>query len=304
MTAVYDDLALLSLVIEAGSFTKASMISGITKSRLSRRIEDLEKRLAVQLIDRTSRRFEPTPIGMELARHGEIIRGEGDAAIQVARDSLNEPRGSLRIACPGALSTMIVGPFCCEFALRYPLVKVTLDASDGTKSPSIDGYDIILIGATRDLPNSETIARRIMRAEYELVATPEWIANHAPISSPEDLMDQSAVGWWDEAITPKWHLASTTGEQREITIRPRLVTNNLLVARDAALTGLGMTRLPKVMCGNDIRAGRLTRVLDHWFPPRVSIYAVYKSPRSLLLAGRKFLEELTFHLDKWIETVE
>ena len=143
-----------------------------------------------------------------------------------------------------------------------------------------------------------------MRAEYELVATPEWIANHAPISSPEDLMDQSAVGWWDEAITPKWHLASTTGEHREITVRPRLVTNNLLVARDAALTGLGMTRLPKVMCDNHIRAGRLRRVLDHWFPPRVSIYAVYKSPRSLLLAGRKFLEELTFHLDKWIETVE
>ena len=87
-----------------------------------------------------------------------------------------------------------------------------------------------------------------------------------------DLMDQSAVGWWDEAITPKWHLASTTGEHREITVRPRLVTNNLLVARDAALTGLGMTRLPKVMCDNHIRAGRLTRVLDELvLPPRVSV---------------------------------
>ena len=79
MTAVYDDLALLSLVIEAGSFTKASMIANY-QIALSRRIEDLEKRLAVQLIDRTSRRFEPTPIGMELAWRGEIIRGEGDAA--------------------------------------------------------------------------------------------------------------------------------------------------------------------------------------------------------------------------------
>ncbi|MGV6875961.1 LysR substrate-binding domain-containing protein [Pseudochelatococcus sp. B33] len=296
---MHDDLALLSLVIDAGGFSRASAHAGIPKSRLSRRIDELEKRLAVRLIDRSSRHFTPTPIGLELARRGEIIRAEGENALRIIQESLSKPTGALRIASPALITEQVIADFCVDFSVRNPLVTITLDTTDGSKPAAMDAYDIALIASRGELPDTDMIARRLKQSEYALVASDAWLQAVPPIREPADLIGLPAIGWWEEERTSIWRLVSHAGEVAEINVRTRMITNNLMVARKAALGGLGMTRLPVTQCASDLESGRLRHVLRGWRPPTISIHAIYRTRRSLQLAGRIFLDELSQHLQTY-----
>jgi DNA-binding transcriptional LysR family regulator len=293
---MHDDLALLSLVIEAGSFTLASNRSGIPKSRLSRRVDELEKRLGVRLIDRSSRHFTATPIGIELARRGDAIRAEGDQALQIVQESLSKPTGALRIACPSSMAERVVAGFCIEFSIRYPLVTVTLDATDGTKPSSMESYDIAIIASGHDLADADMIARRIRSAEYVLVAAPPWLDRVPKIYEPADLTDLDAIDWWTGERHARLRLVSDAGEEADVRVRARFITNSLSIAYKAALQGLGMARIPLTICSEDLRSGQLRHVLSGWRPRTVSLHAIYRSRHSLQLAGRLFLDELMQHL--------
>lgn len=289
---MHDDLALLSQVIEAGGYTRASIRTGIPKSRLSRRIEELERRLAVRLIDRSSRHFTPTPIGLDLARRGELIRAEGENALRIIQESLANPTGALRIASPTLLTEVMIADFCIGFTRRNPQVVITLDTTDGTKPPNMDAYDIAVIASRQELPDTDMIARSLQQTEYALVASPDWLATAPPIDTPGDLVDLPGIGWLDEDRTAAWQLVSNRGEVVDVDVRIQMVTNNLKIVHKAARAGLGMARLPLSLCGEDLATGQLRRVLAGWRPPTISIHAIYRTRRSLQLAGRIFLDEL------------
>ncbi|GGE23449.1 transcriptional regulator, LysR family [Gemmobacter megaterium] len=293
---MHDDLALLSQVIEAGGFSRASTRTGIPKSRLSRRIEELERRLAVRLIDRSSRHFTPTPIGLDLARRGEVIRAEGENALRIIQESLSKPTGALRIASPALLTETMIADFCIGFSKRNPQVVITLDTTDGTKPQNMDAYDIALIASRQELPDTDMIARILQRTEYALVASPDWMAEAPALHTPNDLIDQPCIGWLDEERRSVWGLVSDRGEVAEIGVRTAMVTNNLKIVHKAAVAGLGMARLPLSLVMEDLATGRLRRVLPGWRPPTFSIHAIYRTRRSLQLAGRIFLDELAQHL--------
>lgn len=298
-TALHGDLALLSLVIEAGGFARASLASGMTKSRISRRIAQLENQLGMRLVDRSSRRFSPTPIGLELAHHGDSIRQESEAALQLAHYALQKPRGRLRVACPGALTTLVVGSFCVEFARRNPDVLITIDTMDGARFPAHEGYDIILHITRNELPASEMIARRLVDIRYEIVASPEWIESCGPITTVADLAGRAAIGWWNEPTRTKWLVETSDETEMELPVVARLITNNMLIARDAALRGVGMARLPVRLTGEMKRKGQLQVVLPGCQPRDVTVYAMYRNKKSLLVAGRLFLDELSQRLKSW-----
>lgn len=293
---MHSDLVLLSQVIDAGGFTRASIRTGIPKSRLSRRVEELERRLGVRLIDRSSRHFTPTPIGLDLARRGEIIHAEGEYALRVVQESLSKPTGSLRIASPAILTENVIADFCVAFSHRNPHVVITLDTTDGNKPTNMDAYDIALIASWQELPDSDMIARRMRSSDYALVASPSWIDAFPPLTEPNDLNDLPVIGWLEEERRPLWRVISDDGEVAEISVRTRMVTNNLKVAHKAALGGLGMTRLPRTQCKADLAAGRLRNALPGWRPPTISFHAIYRTRHSLQLAGRVFLDELLLEL--------
>ncbi len=304
MASLHGDLALLSLVIEAGGFARASLASGMTKSRISRRIAQLENQLGMRLVDRSSRRFNPTPIGLELARHGASIRQESEAALQLAHYALRKPRGRLRVACPGGLTTLVVGSFCVDFARRNPDVLITIDTMDGARFPANDGYDIILQITRNELPASEMIARRLVDISYEIVAAPEWIEAGGPITGVADLSGRSAIGWWNEPTQTKWLVETPQQVEVELPVVARLVTNNMLIAREAAIRGLGMARLPVRLTGEMKQQGLLRVVLPGCKPRDVTVYAMYRNKKSLLVAGRLFLDELSRRLKIWAASDE
>jgi DNA-binding transcriptional LysR family regulator len=292
MRSVGDDLALLSQVIDAGGVTAASRATGISKSRLSRRIQALEAHLGLELIHRSSRRFQVTEIGLQLYRHGAAIRAEGDAAVTSVQEVLTEPRGPLRVACPVVLAELAIGRLAAEFAATYPLVQLTFNVISGLPDPLPEYYDMVIRPSPTGLPSSETVARQLMATPYELVAAPRWLAGAKRPRRPADLAGRDGIGWWQIGDAPHWRLNAADGTPAEIVIRPRFLTNNLAVARIAALAGLGMARLPEPICARDLAAGRLRRVLADFAPPPMTVYATYSSRRSLSVAGQRFLNTL------------
>jgi DNA-binding transcriptional LysR family regulator len=288
-----DDFLLLAEVIEAGGFTAASRRTGIPKSRLSRRIAQLEHELGVLLLHRGARRFQVTDLGRQLYGHGVSIRAELEAARILARDSLKEPSGTLRIACPTMLATAVVGRVAAEFAAAHEKLRVTLHTVTGIAEPLAEQYDLIIQPSTGPLADSGAVARQIIVAPYALVATPDLIARAGHPKGLAKLDGLDGIGWAVDANLPRWRLLGPDREETEISVRIRFSTDNLLVVRQAAMAGAGIARLPLGMCRDEIASGALAIVAPDWAPPPMTIYALFPSRKAVTSAGRLFVDALT-----------
>jgi DNA-binding transcriptional LysR family regulator len=293
LAGVFDDLMALVAVVEAGGFNAASSRFDIPVSRLSRRVAALEKKMGVSLLMRTARRFKVTEIGQRTYEHGLAIRAEMQNTMAGARASLDEPGGHLRISCPMALGTSIVGPLAIEFMTRHPRVSITLESTDGQLVAFSDPVDLMIQPSKEPLRDSSLVARKLVEARYLLVAAPAVAAALHAVSEAPDWPTIPAIGWTFFAPQAgRWQLQHADGAELEIPVQTRFTSDNLLLVRQAALAGMGVAQLPPVLCAADIRAGHLSVVAPGWSPPAVSIYAIYPSRRVLTLAGRSFVDAL------------
>ena len=288
-----DDLALLADVIEAGSFTLASRLTGMSKSLLSRRIQDLEAELRLRLIERTTRSFRVTDAGQRVYRHGLAVRDATQAVNKLADDLAREPAGVLRVACPVSLADLVIGDIAVRFVARHPSVQLTFDVDNGLSPKAGQPYDIWFTASTGKLPNSEMIARRLMLTPYVLVATRGWMEQAKATDMLGDVQGKSGIGWWQDTLEPHWGVVDADGERHDLMVHPKMLTNNLAIAKRAALAGIGVARLPLAMCRDELADGTLCRVLPSFEIDPIAIYVTYPSRDSLTSAGRSFLAMLS-----------
>jgi DNA-binding transcriptional LysR family regulator len=285
-----DDLILLSQVADAGSFSAAARVTGIQKARLSRRIAMLESALGVRLIERTTRSFRVTDVGEQLRTVGSSMLEQAELARSLVNNVSTTPSGVLSIACPVVLAELFISTAAVSFAKAYPDVRVTFDVVTYDEETQIGRYDIILLPAMDGrLRDSTTVTRRVMLTPFEVVATPQWIEEAGHPSSMADLEGKTGIGWWNGEMGSHWTLQNEAGETANINVVPSFVTNNLVVARVAALNGLGMARLPRVLCMEAMEVGLLQRVVPDISLAPITVYVGYPSRRSLTAAGRAFL---------------
>jgi DNA-binding transcriptional LysR family regulator len=298
LAGVFDDLMALVAVVEAGGFNAASSRFDIPVSRLSRRVAALEKKMGVSLLMRNARRFKVTEVGMRTFQHGLGIRAAMQNTMTDAREGLDEPIGHLRVSCPIALGTSIVGPTAIEFVRKYARVSVTLVSTDGRPTAFSDPVDVLIQPSMEPLRDSSLVARKLVEARYLLVAAPGVTAVLPEIPASPDSAALPVIGWTFAPQSNRLPLLRATGEITEIPVEIRFSSDNLNLIREAALAGIGIAQLPPVLCDADIRAGRLCVVAPGWSPPTVSIYAIYPSRRVLTLAGRYFVDALSESLAK------
>lgn len=292
---IVDDLLLLTEIVNAGSLTAASRKTGISKSTLSRRLDDLEKALGVRLVHRSPQRFSATELGQELCEHGLKIQDELSNALALVEGRTRTPAGTLQIACPAVLTEMMVADFAVSFAKQYPGVRLILDTSSGSFQARMDHYDIAIQPARETLADSELVRRKLTETPYVLVGAPS-LFDGIDLRGPASLKDCAGIGWAADNFGSRWKLFDAKGDAEEIDVRLTFSANNLNVVRRAALGGLGLARLPRVVCAADLADGRLVQPLPDWTPAAVTIYALYSSRRSLNLAGTLFIAGLTKHL--------
>lgn len=287
-----NDLYFFVQVVDHGGFAPAARALGLPKSRLSRRIAILEERLGVRLVQRSTRRFTVTEIGQEYYRHCVAMLVEAEAAAEVIERSRAEPRGVVKVSCPPALICFQVGDMIARYMAAYPRVTVHLESTSRRVDVVGEGFDIAIRVRFPPLEESGLVMRTLAPSTQRLVASPDLIAG---LSRPVVVADLAALPSVD--FTPprrehQWQLEGPGGSTATMAHYPRLLTDDMIQMRLAALAGIGVVQLPTMMVDKDLAAGTLVDVLPEWRPRSGVVHAVFASRRGLLPAVRGFIDHL------------
>lgn len=286
-----NDLAYFAKVVEAGGFAAAGRLLGIPKSRLSRRIAELETRLGARLLQRTTRTLTLTTLGERYLVHCQALLREAESAAETAASLSSEPRGPLRVSCPVALAQDYLPDVVTRFLQRYPLVQLELVLVNRRVDVVNEGLDVAL--RVRDVDDVEPglIVRRLRQASGVLVAAPAFLVGRQ-LDAPETLLGVPLLGALELDRRVHLRMVGPAGQRRELVLEARLGIDDFSVRKTAALAGLGYTMLPLLYCEAELAEGRLQRLLPDWSLPGGHLQAAYAHRRGQLPAVRAWLEHL------------
>ena len=283
------DLQALSdfnLVAANGGFGRASRVSGRSKATLSRRVAELERSLAVRLIDRGSHNLRLTEEGRALHERTAGPLSEISEAGEAVVLGASIPRGRLRVSAPVVIAHVAFGRIGARFALAYPEVQLEIVAEDRRVDPVEDGYDLVI--RVDPSPDDRLVGRRFLNDERLIVAHPDL---PQPRKCPDDRGDPSvrAVLLSTTPVDVTWRFRN--GQATDIVLKPEPVLrlSSLLMVRDAALAGAGAAMLPKLLVADDVAAGRLALWGIQAGPP-VELWALQSSRRLVGAKVRAFLD--------------
>ncbi len=287
-----NDLYFFVQVVDHGGFAPASRALALPKSRLSRRIAVLEERLGVRLIQRSTRRFTVTELGQEYYRHCVAMLVEADAAAEVIERSRAEPQGIVKVSCPPALLCFQVGGMIARYMAMHPRVTTHLESTSRRVDVIGEGFDVAIRVRFPPLEESDLVMRRLGPSTQRLVASPGLVTGLSHPFSVADLSVLPSIDFAPPQRQHQWHLEGPGGATATVTHHPRLVTDDMIQMRLAALAGLGVVQLPTMMVDKDLAAGALIDVLPDWRPRSGIVHAVFASRRGLLPAVRGLIDHL------------
>jgi DNA-binding transcriptional LysR family regulator len=301
-TAVLDlnDFFYFVQVVDRGGFTAAGRTLQIPKSTLSHRIQQLESNLGVRLLNRTSRRFAITDAGEEFYRHAVVMLGEAEQAETAIRHRLNEPTGTVR--CTAAVATMqfAMRDMMPDFLVRYPKVNIVAHATDQNVDIVGENYDVAIRAHSDPLPDSTLVQRTLTPAPWFLFAGSAYLdANKVP-QTPRDLQSHPSLFMMRTGVASVWRLRHTGKAKGEILMRlmPRLLSDDMIALKQAAIAGLGVVALPGYVCREDVRSGALRRVLPSWHAGDSTLTALIPYRQGLLPSVRAFVDHLAAEFPK------
>ena len=291
-----NDMWYFAEVVDKGGFAAASRSLGLPKSRLSRRVAELETRLGVRLLQRTTRKLSLTAVGEMFHRHCVAMREEALAAEQAVAQSHTEPCGTIRVACPVTLAQTTVGALLPQFLLRYPQVMVDMRVSNRAVDLVDEGFDVALrVRNTLD-DSGSMVVKQLGKSITLLVAGPAQVTRQGTPERPQDLARFDTVAMAATNGHSQWRLVGPSAASITVQHTPRLVADDLPTLKMAVLEGIGIGWMPDYMCRDEIDRGALMRVLPDWTLPPGIVHAVFPSHRGLVPAVRKFLDFLAEQL--------
>ena len=219
-----NDLAWFVQVVDHEGFAAAGRALDQPKSKLSRRIAQLEERLGVRLIHRTTRQFVVTEVGQTFYQHCKAMLIEAEAAQQAVETLRSEPRGSVKLTCPVTLLHAHIGPMLARFMLRYPGVNVLLEATNRRVDVVGEGVDVAIRVRPRPFDDSDLVMRVLADRGHRLVASPSLIARMGRPQVPSELSAWPGLSLGAGRHQHKWQLTGPGGARAEIYFTPRMVT--------------------------------------------------------------------------------
>ncbi len=287
-----NDLYFFVQVVDHGGFAPAGRALGIPKSKLSRRIALLEERLGVRLIQRTTRQFSVTEIGQTYYEHCKAMLVEAEAAQDVIDVTRAEPRGVVRLSCPIALLHAHVSGMLADFMALNPHVTVHLEATNRRVDVVAEAMDIAIRVRPPPIQDSDLVMRVLSDRGQCLVASPALFSQQAQPQSPADIADWPSLALGSPQQTHVWNLFGPEGAHVSLHHHPRFVTGDMMALREAALAGVGIVQLPRMMIREQLAAGTLISLLPGWAPRREIVHAVFPSRRGVLPSVRALIDYL------------
>jgi DNA-binding transcriptional LysR family regulator len=285
-----NELAVFGAVAERRSFTGGARLLRLPKATVSRKISDLEARLGVQLLHRTTRKVSLTEAGEALLARWRLIEEQLDDADAAVGRLLGSPRGLLRVAAGPTLTSEWVAPLAAEFLARHPDVRIEL--LTGSEPVDLLGRGADLAVAHARQADSSRVTRLLAALPTGLYAAPAYVAGHGAPATPEALAEHATLFLASSPLDPReWRL---TRGKRQVTvpITPRLTANNLRSLLAGLRAGVGLLSAPRAIVTGAESAGEVVRVLPEWSPPPLELRAVLPSRRGLPSRVRLFVDLL------------
>jgi len=277
-------------VVEAGSISGAAQRMRVAKSVVSRRLNDLEGRLGVQLLQRTTRRLNLTETGRSFyERCVSILADVAEAELAVAQDHA-ELRGVLRVAVPLSFGLLHLGPAIIEFMQEHTGVQFELDFNDRQVDLLQESFDAAIRIAR--LSDSSLIARRLAEINHVVCASPGYLEKHGTPRTPDDLREHACLVYGNAPKPEAWSYTGPDGAAGTVKPSVRLRSSNGDFLRDAAIARQGVIMEPSFIVYQAIERGLLVPVLTEYQWPTLNAYAVYPQTRHLSQRVRALVDFL------------
>lgn len=280
-------MSILVAAVDAGSLSAAARRLGTPLATVSRKVSDLERHLRTRLVKRSSRRLTLTDAGGSYVAACRRILEEVREAERSATGEYSTPRGVLNVTAPIVLGRLHVLPVASEFLLTHPDIHIGLTLTDRTSNLLEEHIDLaVRIGA---LPDSSMVAVHLGSVRRVVCASPRYVAERGTPLSPHDLRTHDCITFEGLAAADAWTFqVGRDGET--VPVQSRLVVNTAESAIDAAVAGVGITRVLSYQVADALRAGTLTLALTSFEPPPWPVSLVYAGARLLPLKLRAFID--------------
>ncbi|WP_251977166.1 LysR family transcriptional regulator [Salinicola avicenniae] len=288
----FDAMILFVRIVESGSFTRAANALEIPRATATLAIQQLEARLDVRLLARTTRQVRPTPEGEAFFERCVQLLGDLEEAEAILKPVADNPRGVLRVEMHGTHASRLLLPNLNAFHARYPALDVVVTTGDRQVDLIGEGVDCaVRSGAPRD---STLVARHLATLEQVICASPAYLERMGTPQSPDELVQHHGIRFVSGHHPPDTTLDLVIdGEPRGFDTLGWLTVNDAESYVAAALQGFGLIQIPRFRLENELAEGRLVTLLDAWEKPAMPVNVVYPQRRHLSPRVRVFVDWLT-----------
>lgn len=291
-----DDFYCFAQVVEHGGFSAAERATDIPKSKLSRRVYNLEERLGVRLIQRSSRHFAVTDIGMNIYRHAQVMLSAAQAAHDLVDHLSTEPRGTIKVSLPVSIAQNEMAKILPDFLKKYREIKVQMMITNRRVDIINEGFDLALRVRTSLDDDPNLVIRQFEKIEQHLFASQGYLNEFGDLKTPEQLSEHKILSMAEEHTEQFLILQNEQQQQKKIRINPTVMGSDLNMLAQLAASSCGITLLPDNVVQQYVERGELVRVLSDWKTAHGIFHLVYPSRRGLLPAVRVFIDYLVEHL--------
>ena len=274
-------------VVENDGFSAASRALGISKSAVSKRINQLENHLGVRLLHRTTRKLSLTEAGERYFEHAAQALTAAGQAEDAVTELQGEPQGKLKISSPMSFGRLHVAPLIPIFMQRYPKILIDLVMDDRNIDLVAEGFDLAI--RSGDMPDSTLIARKLAPLRQVLCASPDYIDRYGMPVTPSELSERNCILFSYSGDANEWTLKKG-GKSEAVLVSGSYRVNNSEAILVALREGIGIGRLPTFVAGPDLREGNLVRILESYHIPDHTFYAVFPERQYLPAKVRVFLD--------------
>lgn len=296
---LFQSMSVYVKVVEAGSMTKAALQCEMSTTMVGNHLRALEQRLGVQLLQRTTRRQRLTEFGTVYYQRCLEVLGLVTDSERLAEQTMDEPRGLLRITAPLTFGVERLAPALSEFSLQYPQVKMDVVLTNRRPDLMESGLDVAF--RLGHFEQSNLIARPLIDYTLTVCASPEYVARRGMPLTPEDLQQHDCLSFaypagddW-QSVEKRWRLSGPEGEIM-IDVSGPMLMNTSAGLHQAARTGMGIVMLPDALVEQDLRDGKLVTVIPDFQPPSRPLHLLYAQDRYRLPKLRRFVE---FAMQTW-----
>ena len=294
----FQEMQAFSAVVEAGSFVRASDSLAMSKAAVSRQVADLETRLGVRLLHRTTRKLSLTQEGeVFYARCRELLGGLEEAEAEVTAGS-GQAVGTLKVSAPVSFGLLHLASLWAGFMVAHPDVSLDVTLSDRIVDLVEEGFDVAVRIAR--LPSSSLVSRQLSSTRMVLCATPEYLKVHGSPGQVSELAGHQVLAYTLLSMGESWEFDGPQGKV-SVKVTPRMRSNSGDTCRAVALGNQGLILQPAFLVAEDLRSGRLVEVLPEYRSLELGIYALYPTRKHVLPKVRLLIDYLveSFKTQRW-----